>query len=84
MVSDPSALMLLKYGIPCHKSSEILHLRSNLGHELVHGARGLHMLVLLKLLMLMFYFLLLLMLNLQFNSSFRVFVNYVSKLNIVI
>ena len=74
MVSDPSALLQLKYGIPCHKSSETLHLRSNLGHKLVHGARGggggLYMLVLLKLLMLMFYFLLLLMLNLQFNSSF--------------
>ena len=59
MVSDPSALLLLKYGIPYHKSSETLHLRSNLGHKLVHGAGGgggggLHMLVLLKLLMLMF------------------------------
>ena len=40
MVSDPSALLLLKYGIPCHKSSETLHLRSNLGHKLVHGATG--------------------------------------------
>ena len=50
MVSDPSALLLLKYGIPCHKSSEKLHLRSNLGHKLVHGAGGgggLHMLFLL-------------------------------------
>ena len=54
MVSDPSALLLLKYGIPYHKSSETLHLRSNLGHKLVHGVGGLHMLVLLKLLMLMF------------------------------
>ena len=49
MVSDPSALLLLKYGIPCHKSSEKLRLRSNLGHKLVHGAGGLHMLLLLKL-----------------------------------
>ena len=40
MVSDPSALLLLKYGIPCHKSSETLHLWSNLGHKLVHGAGG--------------------------------------------
>ena len=40
MVSDPSALLLLKYGIPCHKSSETLHLRSNLGHKLVHGVGG--------------------------------------------
>ena len=40
MVSDPSALLLLKYGIPYHKSSETLHLRSNLGHKLVHGAGG--------------------------------------------
>ena len=60
-MSDPSALLLLKYVILCHKSSEKLHLRSNLGHKLVHGAGGLHMLVLLKLIMLMFYFLLLLM-----------------------
>ena len=64
MVSDPSTLLQLKYGIPCHKSSKTLHLRSNLGHKFVHGEGGLHMLVLLKLLMLMFYFLLLLMLNL--------------------
>ena len=73
MVSDPSALLLLKHGIPCHKSSEKLHLRNNLCLKLVHGAGeggGLHMLVLLKMLMLMFYHLLLLMLNLQFNSSF--------------
>ena len=56
MVSDPSTLLLLKYGIPYHKSFETLQLRSNLGHKLVHGAGGggLHMLVLLKLLMLMF------------------------------
>ena len=60
MVSDPSALLLLKYGIPYHKSSETLQLRSNLGHKLVHqaggggGGGGLHMLVLLKLLMLLF------------------------------
>ena len=40
MVSDPSALLLLKYGIPCHKSSETLHLLSNLGYKLVHGAEG--------------------------------------------
>ena len=40
MVSDPSALLLLKYGIPCHKSSETLHLRSNLGHKFIHGAGG--------------------------------------------
>ena len=40
MVSDPSALLLLKYGIPYHKSSETLHLRSNSGHKLVHGAGG--------------------------------------------
>ena len=40
MVSDPSALLLLKYGIPYHKSSETLHLRSNLGHKVVHGAGG--------------------------------------------
>ena len=33
MVSDPSTLMLLKYGILCHKSSEKLHLRNNLGHN---------------------------------------------------
>ena len=39
-MSDPSALLLLKYGIPCHKSSEKLHLRNNLGHKLVHGAGG--------------------------------------------
>ena len=73
MVSDPSALLLLKYGIPCYKSSKKLHLRNNVGHKLVHraGGGGLHKLVLLKLLMLMFYFLLLLMLNLQFNSSFE-------------
>ena len=38
MVSDPSGLLLLKYGIPCHKSSKKLHPRSNLGRELVHGA----------------------------------------------
>ena len=42
MVSDPSALLLLKYGIPYHKSSETLHLRSNLGHKLVHGAGAAH------------------------------------------
>ena len=76
MVSDPPALLLLKYGIPCHKSSEKLHLLNNLGHKMVHGAGGgggLHLLVLLKLLawlMVMFYFFVLLMLNLQFNSSF--------------
>ena len=35
MVSDPSALLLLKYGIPCHKNSEKLHLQNNLGHKLV-------------------------------------------------
>ena len=70
MVSDPSALLLLKNGISCHKSSEKLQLWNNLGHKMVHGAEGLHLLVLLKLLMLMFYFLVLLMLNLQFNSSF--------------
>ena len=29
-----------KYGIPYHKSSETIHLRSNLGHKLVHGAGG--------------------------------------------
>ena len=58
MVSDPFALLLLKYGIPYHKSSVKLHLRNKFGHKLVHGAGGLHMLVLLKLLMLMFYFLL--------------------------
>ena len=40
MVSDPSALLLLKYGIPYHKSSETSHLRSNLGLKLVHGAGG--------------------------------------------
>ena len=40
MVSDPSALLLLKYGIPSHKSSEELHLRSNSGHKLVHGEGG--------------------------------------------
>ena len=48
MVSDPSGLLLLKYGIPCHKSSKKLHLRSNSGRKLVHGAGGgggLHMLV---------------------------------------
>ena len=57
MVSDPSALLLLKYGNPCHKKSVQLHPRNNLGHKLVHGAGGggLHMLVLLKLLMLMFF-----------------------------
>ena len=70
MVSDPSALMLLKYGIPCFKSSKNLHLRNNLSHKLVHGAGVLHMLVLLKLLMLMFYFLLLLMLNLHLIALF--------------
>ena len=37
MVSDPFALLLLKYGIPCHKISEKLHLWNNLGHELVAG-----------------------------------------------
>ena len=56
MVSIPSALMLLKYGIPCLKTSEKLHLRSNLGHTLVHGKGGLHLLVLLKLLMIMLFF----------------------------
>ena len=54
MVSDPSALLLLQYEITYHKRSETLHLWSNLGHKLVHGAGGLHMLVLLKLLMFMF------------------------------
>ena len=72
MVSDPSALLLLKYGIPCHKSSKGLHLRNNLGHKLVRrvGDGGLHMLVLLKLLMLLFYFCVAFNVNLQFNSSF--------------
>ena len=40
MVSDHSALLLLKYGIPCHKSSEKLHLQNNLGYKLVRGAEG--------------------------------------------
>ena len=40
MVSDPSALLLLKYGIPCLKSSDTLHLRSNLGLKSVHVAGG--------------------------------------------
>ena len=74
MVSDLSALLLLRYGIPCHKSSEVLHLRNNLGHKLERGGGGggggsAHARS-AQLLMLMFYFLLLLMLNLQFNSSF--------------
>ena len=70
MMSDPSALLLLKYGIPCHKSFEKLHLQNNLGHKLGTWSGGLHMLVSLKLLMLIVYFVLLLMLNLQLNSSF--------------
>ena len=37
-VSDLSALLLLRYGIPCHKSSEKLHLRNNLGHKLEGGS----------------------------------------------
>ena len=57
MVSDPSALLLLKYGIPCHKNFEKLHLQNNLGHKLVRE-RGRGRGVLFKLLMLMFYFLL--------------------------
>ena len=61
MLSDHSALLLLKYGIPCHKNSRKLHLLNNLGHKVVHGVGGgggggLRMLVLLKLLMLMFNF----------------------------
>ena len=40
MVSDPSALLLLKYGIPCHKNSAKLHQWKKLGHKLVHGAGG--------------------------------------------
>ena len=71
MVSDPSTLLLLKYGIPCHKSSDKLHLQNNLGHKLGKWSGGLHMLVLLKLLMLIEYFVLLLMLNLQLNSFFE-------------
>ena len=58
MVSDPFALLPLKYGISCHKDSAKLHLWNNSGHKLVHGVGGMHMLVLLKLLMLRFiYFL---------------------------
>ena len=56
MVPDPSALLLLKYGIPYHKILRNYIYGAILGHKLVHGAGGLHMLVLLKLLMLMFYF----------------------------
>ena len=73
MVSDPSALLLLKYGIPYHKSSETLHLRSNLGHKLVHGAGGGGVCTCSfcsNCSCFCFNFLLLLMLNLQFNSSF--------------
>ena len=40
MVSDLSALLLLRYGIPCHKNSEKLHLRNNLGHKLEQGRGG--------------------------------------------
>ena len=40
MVSDLSALLLLRYGIPCYKSSEKLHLRNNLGHKLEPGGGG--------------------------------------------
>ena len=83
MVKDPSALLLLKNGIPYHKSSETLHLRSNLGHKLVHGAGVCTCSFSSNCLCLCFNFMLLLMLNLQFNSSFWVFVNYVLKLNIV-
>ena len=73
MVSDPSALLLLKYGIPCHKSSEKLHLKSSLGHKLVHGAGvgvGSAHARFAQTVNAYFLFLLLLMLNLQFNSSF--------------
>ena len=38
MVSNPSALLLLKYGIPCHKSFEKFHMLNNLGHKLAHEA----------------------------------------------
>ena len=59
MLSDPSTLLLLKYGIPClpQKMWEITstgQFRSQIGTW--SGKGGLHMLVLLKLLMLMFYF----------------------------
>ena len=40
MMSDLSPLLLLKYGIPCHKSSKKLHLQNNIGHKLVRGAGG--------------------------------------------
>ena len=71
MMSDPSALLLLRYGIPCHKSSEKLLLQNNLGHKLVHGAGcgSAHARSAL-LLMPMFDCLLLLILNLQFNGYF--------------
>ena len=70
MVSDPSALLLLKCGIPCHKSSEKLHLQNNLGHKLVHGAGGggsahAHSAQIVNV-----YVLLCIPFNLQFNSSF--------------
>ena len=71
MVSDPSALLLLKYGILCHKSSEKLHLRNNLGHILLHGAGGggsAHARS-AKTVDAYVLFFVALMLNLQFNSS---------------
>ena len=72
MVSDPSALLLLKYGIPCHKSFAKLHLGSNLGHKLVHGAGGGGGSANARSSQTVnaYFLLLLLMLNLPFNSSF--------------
>ena len=46
MVSDPSALLMLKGGIPCHNSFDKYPPLNNSGLKLEHGAWGLHMLVL--------------------------------------
>ena len=61
MVSDPSALMLLKYGFPATKVPRhyICETITVTNWYLERGGGGLHMLALLKLLMLMFYILLL-------------------------
>ena len=58
MVSDPSALLLLKYRIPRHKKIREIkpmgQYMSQLGTW--SGSGGLHMLFLLKMVMLMFIF----------------------------
>ena len=70
-MSDPSALLLLKYEIHCHKSSLKLHLWSNLGHKLVPGAGGSAHARSAQTINAYVLSVLLLMLNLQFNSSFE-------------